>query len=277
MMRDLSTDRALLSINSMTVKPWSLEQLVEGCARAGISAISPWRDIVQACGAERAGKLIRAHGMTVTGLCRGGMFPAADEAGRRAALDDNRRAVDEAAAIGAQCLILVVGGLPQGSRDLAGARNQVRDGLAALLPYARQARVPLAIEPLHPMFAADRACVNTLAHANDLCEELGDGAGVAVDTYHVWWDPELAREIARAGRNILAYHVNDWLVPTTDLLLDRGMMGDGVIDLRAIRAMVEAAGYRGHCEVEILSAENWWKRDHDEVLRICIERHQTVV
>jgi sugar phosphate isomerase/epimerase len=277
MMRDLSKDRTLLSINSMTVKPWSLEQLVEGCARAGISAISPWRDIVQACGAERAGKLIRAQGMTVTGLCRGGMFPAADEAGRRATLEDNRRAVDEAAAIGAQCLILVVGGLPQGSRDLAGARRQVREGLAALLPYARQAGVPLAIEPLHPMFAADRACVNTLAQANDLCEELGNGAGIAVDTYHVWWDPELAREIARAGRNILAYHVNDWLVPTTDLLLDRGMMGDGVIDLRAIRAMVEAAGYRGHCEVEILSAENWWKRDPDEVLRICIERHQTVV
>jgi sugar phosphate isomerase/epimerase len=277
MMRDLSNDRALISVNSMTVKSWSLEQLLDGCARAGISAISPWRDIVQACGAERAGKLIRAQGMTVTGLCRGGMFPAADEAGRRAALDDNRRAIDEAAAIGAQCLILVVGGLPQGSRDLAGARNQVRDGLAGLLPHARQAGVPLAIEPLHPMFAADRACVNTLAQANDLCEQLGDGAGVAVDTYHVWWDPELAREVARAGRNILAYHVNDWLVPTTDLLLDRGMMGDGVIDLRAIRAMVEAAGYRGHCEVEILSANNWWKRDPDEVLRICIERHQTVV
>jgi sugar phosphate isomerase/epimerase len=276
-MRDLSNDRALLSINSMTVKPWSLEQLVEGCARAGISAISPWRDIVQACGVERAGKLIRAHDMTVTGLCRGGMFPAADDAGRRAALGDNRRAVDEAAGIGAQCLILVVGGLPKGSRDLAGARQQVRDGLAALLPYARAAGVPLAIEPLHPMFAADRACVNTLAQANDLCDELGDGAGVAVDSYHVWWDPELASEVARAGRNILAYHVNDWLVPTTDLLLDRGMMGDGVIDLRAMRAMVEAAGYRGHCEVEILSANNWWKRDPDEVLRICIERHQTVV
>jgi sugar phosphate isomerase/epimerase len=276
-MRDLSNDRALISINSMTVKPWSLEQLVEGCARAGLSAISPWRDIVQACGAERAGKLIRGHGMTVTGLCRGGMFPAADDAGRRAALDDNRRAVDEAAAIGAQCLILVVGGLPKGSRDIEDARKQVRDALQALLPYARQAGVPLAIEPLHPMFAADRACVNTLKQANDLCDQLGDGAGVAVDVYHVWWDPELAREIARAGRRILAYHVNDWLVPTTDLLLDRGMMGDGVIDLRAIRAMVEAAGYRGHCEVEILSAQNWWKRDPDEVLRVCIERHRTVV
>jgi sugar phosphate isomerase/epimerase len=276
-MRDLSNDRSLLSINSMTVKPWSLEQLVEGCARAGLSAISPWRDIVQACGVERAGKLIRGHGMTVTGLCRGGMFPAADDAGRRAALDDNRRAVDEAAAIGARCLILVVGGLPKGSRDIVDARKQVRDALQELLPYARQAGVPLAIEPLHPMFAADRACVNTLKQANDLCDQFGDGAGVAVDVYHVWWDPDLASQIARAGRRILAYHVNDWLVPTTDLLLDRGMMGDGVIDLRAIRAMVEAAGYRGHCEVEILSAENWWKRDPDEVLRVCIERHRTVV
>jgi sugar phosphate isomerase/epimerase len=276
-MRDLSHDRSLLSINSATVKPWSFEQLVGGCARAGLSAISPWRDIVQACGVERAGKLIRGQGMTVTGLCRGGMFTAADDAGRRAALDDNRRAVDEAAEIGAQCLIMVVGGLPQGSRDLKDARRQVRDALAALLPHARQAGVPLAIEPLHPMFAADRACVNTLAHANDLCDELGAGVGVAVDVYHVWWDPDLKREIARAGRKILAYHVNDWLVPTTDLLLDRGMMGDGVIDLRTIRDMVEATGYRGHCEVEILSAGNWWKRDGDDVLRVCIERHQTVV
>ena len=205
------------------------------------------------------------------------MFPAADEAGRRAALDDNRRAVDEAAAIGAQCLVLVVGGLPKGSRDLADARRQVHDGIAALLPYARQAGMPLAIEPLHPMFAADRACVNTLGQALDLCDQLGEGTGVAVDVYHVWWDPDLARQIARAGRRILAYHVNDWLVPTTDLLLDRGMMGDGVIDLRAVRAQVEAAGYRGHCEVEILSANNWWQRDPDEVLRVCIERHQTVV
>jgi sugar phosphate isomerase/epimerase len=215
--------------------------------------------------------------MTVTGLCRGGMFTAADESGRRAALDDNRRALDEAAEIGALCLILVAGGLPTGSRDIDDARMQVRDALAALLPDARQAGVPLAIEPLHPMFAADRACVNTLAQANDLCDELGSGVGVAVDVYHVWWDPDLKKEIARAADKILAYHVNDWLVPTTDLLLDRGMMGDGVIDLRTIREMVEAAGYRGHCEVEILSAENWWKRDPDEVLRVCIERHQTVV
>ncbi len=275
-MRDLSNDRSLISINSMTVKAWSLDQLIGGCARAGIGAISPWRDIVQACGLARAASRIRAQGLTVTGLCRGGMFTAVDEAGRRDALDDNRRAVDEAAAIGARCLVLVVGGLPKGSRDIAGARAQVRDGLAAILPHARQARVPLALEPLHPMYAADRACVSTLAQANELCDQLGDGIGVAVDAYHVWWDPDLALEIARAGRRILAYHVNDWLVPTNHLLLDRGMMGDGVIDLRAMRAMVERAGYRGHCEVEILS-QRWWQRDPDEVLRICVERHQTVV
>jgi sugar phosphate isomerase/epimerase len=276
-MRDLTDDRALLAINSATVKSWTLEQLIEGCARAGISAIAPWRDIVQACGVARAGSLIRARGFSVSCLCRGGMFPAADEAGRRAALDDNRRAVDEAAAIGARCLVLIAGGLPKGSKDLAGAQAQVRDGLAALLPHARAAGVPLAIEPLHPMYAADRACVNTLAHANDLCDELGEGLGIALDVYHVWWDPDLARQIARAGRRILTYHVCDWLVPTRDLLLDRGMPGDGAIDLRAIRAMVEATGYAGHCDVEIFSAENWWKREPDEVLRICLERHQTVV
>lgn len=276
-MRDLSHDRDLLAINTATVKSWSLEQAVEGCARAGITAIAPWRDVLQACGVARAASLIRAHDMTVSCLCRGGMFPAADAAGRRAALDDNRRAVDEAAGIGARCLVLVVGGLAPGSKDIVGARRQVRDALAALIPYARAAGVPLAIEPLHPMYAADRACVNTLKQANDLCDELGAGIGIALDVYHVWWDPDLKAEIARAGQRILTYHVCDWLVPTTDLLLDRGMMGDGVIDLPAIRGMVESAGYAGHCDVEIFSAANWWKRDPDEVIRVCIERHQTAV
>jgi len=276
-MRDLSNDRSLLAINSATVKAWTLEQLVEGCARAGIAAIAPWRDIVQAVGAAKAGKLIRDAGLGVSCYCRAGLFPAADETGRKAALDDNRRALDEAAAIGAGSVVLIAGGLPKGSKDLADAHRQVHDGLAALLPYARQAGVPLAIEPLHPMYAADRACVNTLAHANDLCDQLGDGLGLAVDVYHVWWDPDLPRQIARAGKRILTYHVCDWMVPTKDLLLDRGMPGDGVIDLRAIRSMVEATGYAGPIDIEIFSAENWWKRDPDEVLRVCLERHQTVV
>ncbi|MET0537114.1 MAG: sugar phosphate isomerase/epimerase family protein [Xanthobacteraceae bacterium] len=276
-MRDLSRDLKWLAINTATVKSWSLEQVIEGCARAGIGAIAPWRDIVQACGPERAGQLFRASGLTVTCLCRGGMFTAADEERRRAALDDNRRAVDEAAEIGAGSLVLVVGGLPPGSKDLAGAHQQVRDGLAQLLPYARTAGMPLALEPLHPMTAADRACVNTLAHANDLCDQLGEGLGIALDVYHVWWDHGLARQIARAGKRIISYHVCDWLVPTRDLVFDRGMPGDGIIDLRRIRALIEAAGYAGHCDVEVLSAENWWKRDPAEVLRTCIERHQSVV
>jgi len=212
-MRDLSRDREWLAINTATVKSWSLEQAVAGCARAGIPAIAPWRDILQECGVARAARLIRDARLTVTCLCRGGMFTAADEAGRRAALDDNRRAVDEAAAIGAGSLILVAGGLPAGSKDLAGAHGQVRDGIAAVLPHARSAGVALAIEPLHPMTAADRACVNTLAHANDLCDALGEGVGVAIDAYHVWWNPDLPRQVARRGTRILSYHVCDWLGP----------------------------------------------------------------
>jgi sugar phosphate isomerase/epimerase len=263
-------DVSRLSINTATLKNLTLGQAIAACAKAGIGGIAPWRDRLQECGIGEAARLIRAEGLHVSGLCRGGMFTSADW------LDDNRRAVDEAAAIGARCLVLVVGGLPAGSKDIASARAQVRDGIAALLPHARAAGMPLAIEPLHPMYAADRACVNTLAHANDLCDELGEGLGIAVDVYHVWWDPALEREIARAGSRILAFHVCDWLVPTRDLLLDRGMMGDGVIDIPRIRAMVEKAGFTGAIEVEIFSAENWWKRPPEEVLAVCRERVATV-
>jgi sugar phosphate isomerase/epimerase len=268
-----------LAINLATVRAqWNLREAVEGCARHSIRAIDPWRDQVAAAGVDEAARIIRANGMRVTGYCRGGMFPAADAAGRAAAIDDNRRAIDEAATIGAECLVFVVGGLPAGSRDLVAARGMVADGLAAILPHARACRVPLAIEPLHPMYAADRACVNTLEQALDLCGQLGNDVGVVIDTYHVWWDPNLARDIARAGRErrIFAHHICDWLVPTRDLLLDRGMMGDGVIDLRGLRRMIEAAGYLGPQEVEIFSAENWWRRPGDEVLRVCIERFNTV-
>ena len=268
-----------LSINLATMREqWNLREAVEACARHGIRAIDPWRDQVAALGLDESARVIKDHGMRVTGYCRGGMFPAADAAGCAAAIDDNKRAIDEAAALGAECLVLVVGGLPPGSRDVVGARQMVADGIAAVLPHARACGIPLAIEPLHPMYAADRACVNTLAQALDLCDALGGGLGVALDVYHVWWDPDLDAQIARAGAagRIYAYHICDWLVPTRDLLLDRGMMGDGVIDLRRIGALVRGAGYAGAHEVEIFSAENWWKRPGDEVLRTCIERFNTM-
>ena len=257
-----------LSLNTATIrKQWTLAQAIGGCERHDIAGISPWRDQVAQMGLDNARRSIQAAGLTVTGLCRGGFFTAGNWR------EDNLRAIEEAHALGAQCLVLVVGSLPTGSKDLIGARRQVHDGIAAILPQAREAGVPLAIEPLHPMQAADRACINTLEQALDLCEELGEGVGVAADVYHVWWDPKLEEQIRRAGKKrLLAYHICDWLVPTRDLLNDRGMMGDGVIDLPRVRGWVEAAGYNGLQEVEIFSELDWWKRDPDEVLRTCKER-----
>jgi sugar phosphate isomerase/epimerase len=292
-MRDFSQDHRWLSINTATLRKsrgvdLPLPDIIEACVRRGVRAISPWRDQVHAAGLAKISQLVRTHGLELSGYCRGGMFPAADAAGLKAARDDNRRAVDEASELNAPCLVLVVGGLPgalQGKaahKDIALARSQVRDGIAELLEYAQQARMPLAIEPLHPMYAADRACVNTMEQALDLCDELDPkrtGAlGVACDVYHVWWDPKLEQQIARAGRErLLAFHVCDWLTPTTDLLNDRGMMGDGVIDIPRIRGWVEAQGFAGYSEVEIFSTGNWYQRPHEETLDTCIARHKTVV
>jgi sugar phosphate isomerase/epimerase len=261
-----------LAINLATVRQqFDLRAAAEACRRHGITAVAPWRDQVAAVGLAEAAAILSDHGLSVTGLCRGGMFTSAADA-----LDDNRRAIDEAAALGAQCLVLVVGGLPPGSRDLSGARATVAAGLAALLPHARASGLPLAIEPLHPIYAPDRACVNTLSQALDLCDVLGEGVGVVLDTYHLWWDPDLAAQVARAGKGkrILAHHISDFLMPTRDLLNDRGMMGDGVIDFRAFRRMVEAAGYMGPQEVEIFSNQ-WWARPGDVVLETCVERFKT--
>jgi sugar phosphate isomerase/epimerase len=275
-------DPGLLSINTATLgEKRNLRREVDALRRHNIRGIAPWRDEVAEIGAKQAARMLRDNGLVVTGFVRAGFFPAADRKGRRAAIDDNRRAIDDAATLEAQCLVLVAGRLPKDSKDLAGARAMVRDGLGEILDHARSAGVPLALEPLHPMYCADRACVNTLAQALDLCDELagksGAGMGVAVDVYHVWWDPDLKAQIERAGdERLLAFHICDWLVPTTDLLLDRGMMGDGVIDLPLIRSWMEAVGYRGLHEVEIFSKNNWWKRDADEVLATCRLRHETV-
>jgi sugar phosphate isomerase/epimerase len=272
-------DPARLSLNTATVRAqWSLAECIEGCARHGIGAVAPWRDKLQECGVAPAARMIRDAGLGVSGLCRGGWYTA-EGALTKAVLDDNRRAVDEAAAIGADCLVMVVGGLAPGSRDLPAARAMVHDGLAATLDHARSVGMPIAIEPLHPMYAADRACVNTTAQALDLCDALGPGIGVALDVYHVWWDPDLAAQIVRAGQGgrLHAFHVCDWLVPTRDLLTDRGMMGDGIIDIPAIRAQVDAAGFGGFVEVEIFSTADWWTRDADEVLATIVERGREFV
>jgi sugar phosphate isomerase/epimerase len=269
-MRDFSEDHRWLSLNTATVREQGdLLQIIEACARHGIRAIDPWRDQVASVGLDRAVRAVRDAGLELSGYCRGGMF-ASDAAHRMEARDDNRRAIDEAKALGAPCLVLVVGGLPQFSRpgsatskDITAARARVRDAIAEMMDYARDANMPLAIEPLHPAYAADRACVNTTKQALDLCDALDPRRtgllGVALDVYHIWWDPELLPQVERAGKDrLLAFHVCDWLVPTKDILNDRGMMGDGVIELRSIRSAVEAQGFDGYCEIEIFSAD-WWQ------------------
>jgi sugar phosphate isomerase/epimerase len=287
-MRDFSADHRWLSLNTATVrKQGDLLEIIEACARHGVRAIDPWRDQVSFVGVGRAARAARDAGIELSGYCRGGMFTS-DAARRVEVRDDNRRAVDEASALGAPCIVLVVGGLPQFSRpgsppskNIAGARAQVEDAIAEMLEYAKPAKMPLAIEPLHPAYAADRACVNTTRQALDICDRLdGDRTGVlgvALDVYHIWWDPEVLSQIGRAGKDrLLAFHVCDWLVPTTDILNDRGMMGDGVIDIRSLRRAVESEGFDGYSEIEIFS-NGWWARPMDEVLRTCIERHRSVV
>jgi sugar phosphate isomerase/epimerase len=255
-----------LSLNTATVrKQWNLAQIIDGCVRHGIEAIAPWRDQIAQMGLSQAAKSIRAAGLAVNGVCRGGFFGAKDWK------DDNLRAIEEAHTLGSPVLILVVGGMPQGSRDLISSRKLIQDCIAEILPEARKAGVALAIEPLHPM-QVTRAAVNTLEQALDMCDALGEGAGVAIDVYHVWWDPKLRSQIARAGKRVLGYHICDWLPATRDLFNDRGMMGDGLIDLPLIRSWVEAAGYSGFQEVEIFSDLDWWKRDPDEVLTTCKAR-----
>ncbi|MEM7693128.1 MAG: sugar phosphate isomerase/epimerase family protein [Pseudomonadota bacterium] len=266
-----------LSINLATVrKQWTFAEAVDGCVAQGITMVAPWRDQVEAQGLKSCVKIVADAGVRVTGLCRGGFFPHATAEGRAAAIEENKRAIDEAAALGAHCLVLVVGGLPEGSRDIVAARQMVHDGIAAILPHARAAGVPLAIEPLHPQYAADRSCVNTLAQSNDMCDALGPGVGIAADVYHIWWDPDLEAQLLRAGDRLLAHHICDWLVPTTDPLNDRGMMGDGVVDLSTIRRWFEAAGYDDFQEVEIFSANNWWTKPPQDVIATCIARYRAV-
>ncbi len=265
-----------LAINQFTtLRQWSLPQAVEGYARNGVHAMGIVRDKLPEVGVNEARRWLNAHDMTVTCYCIGGLLTDSDSDRFQANLNETRRAIDEAVEIGAECIVFVAGGLPEGSRDLPAARARCLEGLAEILPYAKQAGVTLALEPLHPMICAFRSCLSTLGQANDWLDALGAGPelGIVVDVYHVWWDPDMEREIERAKGRIVSFHVCDWLMDTTDLRLDRGMMGDGVIDIRRIRQLVEAAGYNGYREVEIFSERNWWRRDPDEVVEITKARY----
>jgi sugar phosphate isomerase/epimerase len=262
-------DLSRVSLNQITADQLSLDEAVETSSAAGLPWIGVWRHKLDA-GAERAGRLIAEAGLRVSSLCRGGFFPAPDAAGRRERDDDNRRAVEEAAGLGTDVLVLVCGPAPDG--DLRAARRDVLEGIERLLPHAAEAGVRLAIEPLHPMMIAERSVVVTLAQANDMAERFDPAqVGVIVDAYHVWWDPELEDELARARGRILGYHVSDWLSPTPDVLAGRGMMGDGVIELRRLRGLVEATGYRGPIEVEVINPAQHG-RPGDELLAEVAER-----
>ena len=251
-MRDLSR----LCIHTMTNKPWSLAECIAGYTSAGVPGITVWRQHLEPQGAAQSGKMLADSGLEVVSLCRGGFFPAATAEGRQAGIDDNRRAIDEAALIGAPLVVLVTGAVPGQPLDVS--RAQIRDGIEAVLPHARAAGVKLAIEPLHPMYADDRSAVNTLRQANDMAEQIDDPAlGVTVDVYHLWWDPELEQQIDRAGNRIFSFHVCDWRTPTRDILNDRALMGDGCIDIPLIRGWVEQTGFDGYVEVEIFSTELW--------------------
>jgi sugar phosphate isomerase/epimerase len=263
-----------LCIHTITTKPWPIETAIARYAAAGVKGITVWRDALDGRDPAKIRTMIRDAGLTTVSLCRGGFFPALTAADRTKALDDNRRAIAQAHALGAPLIVLVCGAVP--GLPLAEARAQIKDGIAALLPECAATGVKLAIEPLHPMYAGDRSAINTLAQANDMCEQLASPfVGVAVDVYHLWWDDALEREIARCGRlgKLFAYHVCDWKTPTTDMLLDRGLMGEGCIPLRQIRRWIEATGFRGFNEVEIFS-NRYWSGDQDEFLSKIVQAYR---
>jgi sugar phosphate isomerase/epimerase len=270
-------DLSRLCIHTITTKPWAIETAAEKFARAGVKGITVWRDTLAGRDIRKTGQLIRDHGLTIVSLCRGGFFPAASAADRQKALDDNRRAIAEAHALGAPLIVLVCGAVP--GQPLTESRKQIVDGIAALLPDCQATGVKLAIEPLHPMYADSRSAVNTLGQANDMVEQLKSPyIGVAADVYHLWWDPALESEIARCGKlqALFAYHVCDWRTPTNDLLNDRGLMGEGCIPLRQIRAWIEAAGFNGFNEVEVFSTR-LWAMDQDEYLARIVRAYSDFV
>ena len=267
-------DLSRLCIHTVTTKPWAIETTAAKYAKAGVGGITVWREALAGRDMATTGRSLRDHGLAVVSLCRGGFFPALDAQDRGRAIDDNRRAIDEARALGAPLIVLVCGAVPR--QPLEESRKQIADGIAALLPDCQASGIKLAIEPLHPMYADSRSAINTLRQANDLVESLGSPhVGVAIDAYHVWWDPALEAEVARCGRlgANLAFHVSDWRTPTLDMLNDRGLMGEGCIPLRRIRAWVEAAGFGGFNEVEIFS-NRLWGQNQDQFLANIVQAYR---
>jgi sugar phosphate isomerase/epimerase len=263
---DRLPDTTRLCIHTITTKPWPIEVAIEQFAARGVTGITVWRQSLEGRNPAQVARHTQDAGLEIVSLCRGGFFPASTAAGRQSAVDDNLRAIDEAAALGAPTLVLVCGAVP--GQPLPESRRQIRDGLLEILPHARACHVKLAVEPLHPVYADDRSAINTLRQANDLCDELDSfHVGVVVDVYHLWWDPDLSAEIARSGNagRILAFHVSDWRTPTVDILNDRGVMGEGCIPIRQIRGWVEARGFAGHIEVEIFS-DRYWSGDQPAFL-----------
>ncbi len=263
-----------LCVHTITTKPWTIEQAAANFSAAGVKGITVWRDALDGRDIKKTGQLLRDHGLSVVSLCRGGFFPSTDAGKRMAAIGDNRRAIDEAAELGTNMVVLVCGAEP--AQTLDESRKHIREGIEAVLPHAAAAGIRLAIEPLHPMYADTRSAINTLGQANDMAESINSPwVGVAVDVYHLWWDPHLEQEIKRCGRNghLHAFHICDWNVPTTDMLNDRGLMGEGCIPVRKIRGWVEEAGFSGFNEVEIFS-HRLWKEDQSVFLKNIITAYR---
>jgi sugar phosphate isomerase/epimerase len=267
------TTLSRLCIHTITTKPWPIETAAEKFSKAGVKGITVWRDALTGRNIKDTSRLLRDNDLSIVSLCRGGFFPSSDAQKRKDAIEDNKRAIEEAAALGAPLVVLVCGSSPD--QTLETSRAQIQEGIEAILPQASQAKVRLAIEPLHPMYADTRSAINTIKQANDMATAIGsEWVGVAVDVYHLWWDPGLESEIARCGRNgqLFAFHICDWSVPTNDLLNDRALMGEGCIPVRKIRGWVEATGFKGFNEVEIFS-NTWWKEDQSIFLEKIISAY----
>jgi sugar phosphate isomerase/epimerase len=268
------TDLSQLCIHTITTKPWNIEEAAKKFSAEGVKGITVWRDALEGRDIRQTGQFLHDQGLQIVSLCRGGFFPNKEITKKKAAIDDNRKAIEEAAALGAPLIVLVCGSDP--SQSLEDSRKQIRDGIEAIIPDAAAAGIKLAIEPLHPMYADTRSAINTLAQANDMASSLNSkSVGVAIDVYHLWWDPFLEQEIKRCGENnhLFAFHICDWNVPTVDILLDRGVMGDGCIPVKKIRSWVEAAGFNGFYEVEIFS-NKYWQQDQSQYLKKIITAYK---